>query len=81
MFLVLVVLIPFTSIFTALVNLVKPGAFDLKLDIDEDLSNYFHALEDEDKTWMILEEENMRRHYVRIIFIILTLLGYENFAR
>ncbi len=45
-------------------NAIKPGVFDLKLKIDENLSNYFEALEVEDKQWMIAEEENLRKNYV-----------------
>jgi len=61
---VLIFFIPFSAIFTAIAEAVKPGVFALNLNIDENLSNYFEALEDDDKKWMILEEENLRRNYV-----------------
>jgi len=45
MFGILAILIPFGKLFTAIVNLIKPGAFDVSLKIDENLGNYFEALE------------------------------------
>lgn len=45
MFGILAILIPFGKLFTAIVNLIKPGVFDVSLKIDENLGNYFEALE------------------------------------
>lgn len=45
-FLALVFFILFGSIFIAIVNAVKPGFLDINLNIDENLSNYFEALEE-----------------------------------
>lgn len=76
-FALLVFFVPFGSIFAAIINFIKPGAFDIKLNIDEDLHNYYEALEESDKKWMILEEDNLRRNYVSIkIYIIFE--GYED---
>lgn len=77
-FLALAFFIPFTSIFTSIVEHFKPGYFDVDLNIDEDLNNYFEALEDDDKRGMILEEENIRKNYVRSIEKILQFIEYED---
>lgn len=66
MFFILAALIPFGSAVVFLIELCKPGAFDVKLNIDENLSNYFEALEQSDKNLMILEEENLRKNYVTL---------------
>ena len=50
---IFLVFIPFGSLFTLLVSYIKPGLLDINLNIDEDLNNYFEALEDSDKQWMI----------------------------
>jgi hypothetical protein len=55
-FLALLFFIPFGSLFVAIVNLLKPGFMDITLNIDENLSNYFEALEEQDKQWMVEEE-------------------------
>jgi hypothetical protein len=60
-----VVLVPLGSLVISLVKLCRPKAFDINLNIDENLSGYFQALEDQDKKWMLMEEENLRKHYVR----------------
>jgi hypothetical protein len=39
---------------------------DLDLKVDENLPNYFKALEKDDKLWLRLEEEHSRQKYVRI---------------
>ncbi len=57
-------LIPFGSILTTIISLINPGYLDIKLRIDENLSNYFLALEEDDKNWMVLEESNLRKNYV-----------------
>ena len=64
MFLLTAFLVPFSSIFTAIVEFFKPDAFKLNLNIDENLGNYFEALEQDDKNQMIVEEENLRKVYV-----------------
>jgi len=43
---ILAILIPFGKIFTAIVNAIKPGVFNVSLKIDENLGNYFEALEE-----------------------------------
>ena len=50
--------------FYAILDFIRPGVFDVDLKIDENLSNYFEALEDVDKNWIKVEEENLRKNYV-----------------
>ena len=64
MFFVLAIIIPFGSMFYAILDFIRPGVFDVDLKIDENLSNYFEALEDVDKNWIRVEEENLRKNYV-----------------
>ena len=49
--------------FAWMINLVKPGIFDINLNVDEDLGNYFESLEQDDKKQILAEEENLRRNY------------------
>ena len=49
---------------TAIINAIKPGAIGISLNIDENLPNYFEALEEGDKDAMISEEEYLRKNYV-----------------
>jgi hypothetical protein len=51
-----------------IINKVKPGMLDVKLNIDENLPNYYEGLEDEDKAWMRNEESNLRKKYVSYHF-------------
>jgi len=53
-----------------IINKVKPGMLDVKLNIDENLPNYYEGLEDEDKAWMRNEESNLRKKYVSYQFFI-----------
>jgi hypothetical protein len=77
----LLIFIPFSAIFTAIAEAIKPGVFSLNLNIDENLSNYFEALEQDDKKWMILEEENLRRNYViDQNFLMFIFIEHEDFA-
>jgi hypothetical protein len=62
--LALIIILPFSTILIAIVDACKPGLLDMNLNIDENLGNYFEALEKDDKKWLILEEENIRRTYV-----------------
>jgi TRAP-type uncharacterized transport system fused permease subunit len=45
----LLAMIPFGSAIVSLFNAVKPGVFSLNFKVDEDLQNYFEALDDQDK--------------------------------
>jgi hypothetical protein len=63
MALVLIFSLPITTILLFIINLIKPGHMDINLNIDEDLGNYFEALEQDDKNMIIKEEENLRRNY------------------
>jgi hypothetical protein len=65
-------IIPFTKVIATIITAIRPGFFDLDLKIDENLSNYFEALEESDKKSMMLEEDNLRKNYVsyRYRFII-----------
>ena len=58
-------LIPFSSIVASVVEIFKRGVFSLGFVVDEDLPNYFTAVDASDKKFIIEEEENMRLNYVR----------------
>lgn len=58
------VILPFGVLFSSLSGAICPGLFGVNLNVDEDLPNYFEALEQDDKFSMIKEEENMRKNYV-----------------
>lgn len=60
------VTIPFSKFLATVIEAFRPGFFDLDLKIDENLSNFFEALEDSDKQWIIQEEENLRKNYVSV---------------
>jgi hypothetical protein len=41
--------LPFSFIIKAIIEAVAPGVFGVNLNVDEDLPNYFEALEPSDK--------------------------------
>jgi len=45
----LIVLLPLIFMITSFVNAISPGMCGVSLKVDEDLSNYFEALEEPDK--------------------------------
>jgi len=55
--------IPLSAVFNAILNICVKGIFEVKLHIDEDLSNYFDALEPDDREWWVKEEEHVRNEY------------------
>jgi hypothetical protein len=61
-----IVAIPMAKVIKVFVEAIKPGFFDIDLNVDEDLNNYFEALEESDKNQMIKEEENLRNNYVSL---------------
>ncbi len=76
----LVFIIPAVNLISTIVEFFKPGCFDVKLNIDENLGNYFEALEESDKKTMISEEENLRKNYVRTSHFVNNSIGYEDFG-
>lgn len=58
-------LIPLGPFFARCLNALKPGFLTVNFEVDEDLPNYFSALDENDRRFMIAEEENMREKYVR----------------
>jgi len=64
--LVFIVLIPLSVLISSILEAVKPGLIGVQLNVDEDLPNYFAALQKEDKESMLKEEDNMRRNYVSL---------------
>jgi len=66
---VLLALVPTGFLLLKLINWLKPGLLNVTLRVDEDLSPYFDAVDDEDRNFMITEEENMRNVYVRTVLI------------
>ena len=75
-----IIVIPASKFIATLIEAAKPGYFDLDLKVDENLSNYFEALEESDKTWMVQEEENLRKNYVSVnnIPLIMSILTNDN---
>lgn len=63
-------LLPFSLIISKIVKFVMPGVFEIILNIDENLPNYYEALDQIDKQSMVLDEENMRANYVRIALFL-----------
>jgi putative AlgH/UPF0301 family transcriptional regulator len=59
-------LIPFGHAVVAIIDHLSPGLLGVKLNVDENLPNYFEALEKDDKLSIIAEEDNMRKNYVCI---------------
>jgi hypothetical protein len=57
-------LIPFSVGVSTLIDHISPGCIGVNLNVDENLPNYFEALEKDDKLNMIAEEDNMRKNYV-----------------
>lgn len=64
MFAVLIFCVPLGKIVLQAASFISPGAFNVKMNIDENLPSYFEALEKGDKEWMLKEETNLRRTYV-----------------
>jgi hypothetical protein len=62
----LIICIPFGNLVATILSFIKPGVFEIKLNIDENLPNFYEALEEEDKKWMRSEESNLRKKYVSI---------------
>eukprot|EP00347_Sterkiella_histriomuscorum_P023421 403334704 len=62
-FFILAICVPFGKIGFAIINYFKPGILDVNLNVDENLGNFYEALEEEDKKWMQAEESNLRKKY------------------
>lgn len=56
--------LPLALVIWKIINSITGGYFTLKLNVDENLHNYFEALDSDDKRFSVLEEENMRKNYV-----------------
>ena len=52
--------------------------FGSELNVDENLGNYFNALEMDDKKWMVMEEENIRNNYVLILMTNYLIIAIED---
>lgn len=68
MFFALAICVPFGKVVYSIINHFKPGLLDVNLNIDENLGNFYEALEEEDKAWMKSEETNLRKNYVSLYF-------------
>lgn len=65
-FVALIMAVPFGKMSWAIIQMIKPNFMQVKINVDENLGNYFTSIEKEDSNWMALEEENVRRNYVSI---------------
>lgn len=63
----LIFIITLGYLLSSLANMCCKGLFSTELNVDENLENYFVSLEEDDKMWMIMEEENLRSNYVNIL--------------
>lgn len=79
--LVFVALIPFGSILTLFIDKLFPGFFGVNISVDEDLKNYFTALDQDDRHWIIAEEQHTRDNYVRYQLLLTSDTGDEGHAR
>jgi hypothetical protein len=57
-------LVPFGYLVLALIEYLRPGLLNVNFKINEDLKNYFEAVDQDDRLFMITEEENVRDRYV-----------------
>lgn len=62
-------LIPFGSLFAMIIDKLFPGVLHIDFSVDEDLKNFFTALEEDDKHWMLAEEQHTRDNYVRSLLL------------
>lgn len=76
----LAVCVPSGKILGGLADLVSPGLFKVKLNVDENLPNFFEALEKGDKEWTLKEENNLRKNYVSDICLFIERVGCEDAA-
>jgi len=53
---ILLVVLPFGRVISWMIGKLLPGVFGVNLNVDEDLSNYFDALEEDDREWWKKEE-------------------------
>lgn len=67
----MLITVPFGTMITTILARIFPGIFGINLNVDENLPNYFDAVDQNDKNWSIKEEENMRREYVSYLFIFI----------
>lgn len=74
MALILLVCLPTTLILVNILNKVTNGFFEIKLNVDENLANYFDAVDDEDRNWSVKEENHLRKAYVSATIKLTTLL-------
>lgn len=60
----LLALVPTGFLLLKLINWLSPDILNVNIRVDEDLSPYFDSVDDEDRNFMITEEENLRNVYV-----------------
>ena len=71
MSILLLVTLPIGLLVADLINFLTNNAFRIKLIFDENLEKYYQALTENDKSWTVMEEENLRKNYVSKIQLIL----------
>lgn len=71
MALILVVCLPTALILLSILNKLTKGYFEIRLNIDENLSNYFDTVDAEDRNWSIKEENHLRKEYVINLFFLI----------
>ena len=60
---ILLIVLPFTKLVLGIIEAIVPGQFGVNLNVDEDLPRYFKALDEEDRSDWLAEEDNMRNRY------------------
>lgn len=64
---ILLASIPFGTMLLTVIEYLKPGIFEVDFTIDENLPNFFDALDPEDRKFILSEEANLRKNYVNLI--------------
>lgn len=67
MALLLLVFLPLSGLFMKIFNVIVKAR---NWEIDENLPNYFDAVDRDDKNFSVAEEDNMRKNYVLLYILI-----------
>lgn len=69
MTLIFFALIHFGTMLLKVIEYLHPGIFDIDFTIDENLPNFFDAIDPEDRKFILLEEANLRKNYVNLHYL------------
>jgi len=60
---ILLLTLPFGFVLKKIFEIIGGGTTEVNLKVDENLPNYFKALEKDDKQWLLEEENHVREKY------------------